>query len=71
MKIDTIFFIKKVLFIYQLLEIFQNNALLKKLGHMLSAIRNISKQRIIKEVRSYVPKSLQRGIKDKFCSFFG
>jgi len=46
------------------------NFLRKKSSIHLSAIRNISKKRIIKEVRAYIPKSLQRSIKNKLCSFF-
>ena len=36
----------------------------------LPAIRNISKKRIIKEIRPYISKSIQRDIKNKLCSFF-
>jgi len=50
----------------------QNNYdfLRKKSSIHLSAIRAISKKRIIKEVRKYIPKSMQRSIKNKLCSFF-
>jgi mRNA-degrading endonuclease toxin of MazEF toxin-antitoxin module len=46
------------------------NFLHKKSSIHLSAIRNISKKRIIKEIRPYISKSIQRDIKNKLCSFF-
>ena len=46
------------------------NFLHKKSSLHLSAIRNISKKRIIKEIRPYISKSIQRDIKNKLCSFF-
>ena len=46
------------------------NFLHKKSAIHLSAIRGISKIRVKKVIREYIPKSLQKQIKNKLCSFF-